>query len=236
DNSPHIIKSEKTAMEDNLFKKISGLVSSQTVIAHIRTATLGSLNILNTHPFQYGSWVFAHNGNIKNFQQHRKKLINLISSQISNYIFGDTDSEVIFFILLTELLKIKSLSEDFSMAEIQSANSMAITKINQIVGPCLNQEDGPPEETYLTYILTNGKTLLAHQGGKKLYYSTYKNRCRERDTCAFYAKECESPVQKGHINHLIFSSEQIAGDNIWLPLKFGETMGVDANMNLHRTL
>ena len=230
--SPHIIKSEKTAMEDNLFKKVSGIVTSQTVIAHIRNATLGQLNILNTHPFQHGQWVFAHNGNIKDFNKHKSSLKSLVAPEFANYILGDTDSEVIFYILLSELVKLQNLTEECLLSNLREMNTQAMAKITKITGPCLDQDDGPPDENYLTYILTNGKTLFAHQGGKKLYYSTYKSKCKERDTCSFFSTECENPVANGRINHLLFSSEPIQGDNIWLPMNFGDTIGVDANMNL----
>ena len=73
-DAPHLIKSEHSAVKDNLFKKVSGVVSSQTVLAHIRKATHGSKTVLNTHPFQYGKWIFAHNGNINNFNTHKKQL------------------------------------------------------------------------------------------------------------------------------------------------------------------
>ena len=45
-------------------------IKSLNVIAHIRKATQGDVNIENTHPFIreiWGeNWVFAHNGNLKN--------------------------------------------------------------------------------------------------------------------------------------------------------------------------
>ena len=58
DKSPHLIRSSKKAIGDKLFEQVSGVVSAQTVVAHIRKATQGSFNILNAHPFQYGKWIF----------------------------------------------------------------------------------------------------------------------------------------------------------------------------------
>ena len=46
-------------------------IRSKNVIAHIRKATQGSVGLENTHPFQrelWGRyWIFAHNGDLKNF-------------------------------------------------------------------------------------------------------------------------------------------------------------------------
>ena len=94
---PHIIKSDISAFKDSLFSKVSGIVSSQTVIAHIRKATEGEVNILNTHPFQYGRWVFAHNGHIRNFTSNRPMLLKLIDADLGRFILGTTDSEILFF-------------------------------------------------------------------------------------------------------------------------------------------
>ncbi|MCB0390154.1 MAG: class II glutamine amidotransferase [Bdellovibrionales bacterium] len=232
DSSPHVIKSEKTAIQDHLFKRVSGIVNSQTVIAHIRNATSGQQNILNTHPFQYGQWVFAHNGNIKNFSTTKNKLHGLVNPHLFKYILGDTDSEILFYILLTELQKIQNLTDLCTLNNLFEMNTKAIEKITKIIGPCLNQDDGPINENYLTYILTNGQVFFAYQGGKQLYYSTHKSKCKERNSCPFFAEECENPTLNGKVNHLLFSSEPIQGDNVWLPMTFGQSLGVDNQMIL----
>ena len=76
-NAPHLIKSETQALSSNLFTKVSGVVSSETVVAHIRRATKGENHVLNTHPFQFGRWIFCHNGNIDKFSEHRDALLKL---------------------------------------------------------------------------------------------------------------------------------------------------------------
>ena len=39
--SPHLIKADRPAIECEIFKKVSGVVSSHTVLAHIRKSTIG---------------------------------------------------------------------------------------------------------------------------------------------------------------------------------------------------
>ena len=56
-----------------------------------------------------------------------------------------------------------------------------------------------------------------------------------RRTCPSLSPECEAPTESGYVNHLIFSSETIMGENIWLPLETGELIGVDWRMKLNRT-
>jgi len=232
--SPHIIRSEKTAVNDNLFQKVSGVVSSETVIAHIRSATLGSVNILNTHPFQYGHWVFAHNGNIKNFDKHRDQLLSRISPTLKRFILGTTDSEIIFYFLLTRLeQKIDLKQKHCPIDLLQKSLKEALDVLISIVGEYCENDDGKNTETFLTFVLTNGETMIAHQGGKKLYYSTYKVKCTERDVCPYFADECEAPTKSGKVNHMVFSSEPLHGDNTWIPMEVGQMIGVDNSMELN---
>jgi glutamine amidotransferase len=230
--APHVIRSEKTAINDNIFKKVSGVVSSETVVAHIRNATLGTVNILNTHPFQYGNWIFAHNGNIKNFEQFKDQITAKISPHLKRFILGTTDSEIIFYLILSRLSERVELADRHcDIKDLQIAIKESLHELTEIVGDYCIHDDGSNKETFLTFIMTNGKTMIAHQGGKKLYYSTYKVKCSERETCPYFSEECEAPTKSGKVNHLIFSSEPLHGENTWVPMTIGQLIGVDEGMN-----
>ena len=231
--APHIIKSATTAINDNLFKKVSGVVSSQTVLAHVRNATLGEVNILNTHPFQFGKWTFAHNGNIKNFKKHKDEIIQHISPELKRFILGNTDSEIVFYYLLSKIqLKMKLDERDIDIDQLASFVKIAVNQLVEIIGDYSKIDDAGNAETYLTFILTNGETMLAHHGGKNLFYSTYKTKCSERDSCPSFTDECENATITGFVNHLIFASEPLSGENIWIPFDLGQLIGVDSKMKL----
>ncbi len=66
------------------------------VIAHVRKKTVGELSLANTHPFQHGAYVFAHNGTVDTSRFE-------ISAKRSAEITGSTDSEKMFAFLLTQL-------------------------------------------------------------------------------------------------------------------------------------
>ncbi|BBM87461.1 class II glutamine amidotransferase [Candidatus Uabimicrobium amorphum] len=230
---PHIIKSSEAAVDDNIFHKVSGVVSSETVIAHIRKATLGPKNILNVHPFQFGKWAFVHNGNIENFEKHRRPLLAMVAPELRRFILGQTDSEIMFYLILSHLKQHISLSaNNVPIEKMVNITKQAVQKIIALVGECSDEQETDPSKTYLTFVLTNGTTMLAHHGGKRLHYTTYKNRCVDRDTCPCFSFECENSTQSGYINHLIFSSEELTGDNIWLPMKQDQYIGVDHEMKL----
>jgi glutamine amidotransferase len=75
-------------------------IRSTHVIAHIRKATAGPVALENCHPFTrelWGRyWVFAHNGDLRDFHPHLHAAFHPV---------GDTDSERAFCWLLQEMAK-----------------------------------------------------------------------------------------------------------------------------------
>jgi predicted glutamine amidotransferase len=73
-------------------------IKSKNVISHIRKATIGQVKLENTHPFmrelwgQY--WIFAHNGNLDDFQPELDGTFCPV---------GDTDSERSFCYIMQSL-------------------------------------------------------------------------------------------------------------------------------------
>src|SRR5690606_1213442 len=143
------------------------------------------------------------------------------------------DSEALFYLLLSNLMSIHDLaSTQIGYTEIKSATQQSLEDIQKIVGDFYHEEGLGDKETYLTFILTNGHSMIAHQGGQRLHWSTWKNRCGERDTCPSFSPACEAASKDGQINHLVFTSEPLHGENIWNEMKPGEIIGVDARMKL----
>ncbi len=75
-------------------------IKSHNVVAHVRKATVGKVTLENCHPFGrelWGRyWVFAHNGDLKDFNPSLHGAFKPV---------GDTDSELAFCWLLQELNK-----------------------------------------------------------------------------------------------------------------------------------
>ncbi len=233
ENSPHLVKSAQAAIGDAIFKRVSGVVSSQTVVAHIRKTTVGNNNILNTHPFQYGNWVFAHNGNIKDFKDKRDELMARVSPSLRRFILGETDSELIFYFLLSHLSTKCNLGDkSIEHSLLTDSLNESMQELFKVAGKPALKDDSGEDATYYTFILTNGNNMVGYQGGKNLYYSAYKTRCGDRDSCPSFSPECEAQTKTGYINHLIFSSEPLSGENTWLALKKGQMISVDQHMLL----
>ncbi|MGC4088362.1 MAG: class II glutamine amidotransferase [Polyangiaceae bacterium] len=229
EGAPHVTRSPLTAVGDALFHRLSGVVASQTVLAHVRRATQGEKTVFNCHPFQYGRWVFAHNGDVVRFAELREKLVEAVAPSLRRFILGETDSEVVFFIFLTELSVFGPLGGRF---ELDSALSAMRATVQRVRALCDQPEQGL--NSLLTLIATDGEMLVATQGGKELFVSTYKTRCADRERCPSLSASCEAP-STGSVNHLVLSSEPLHGENVWLPLEPGEMVGIDASMQPRRS-
>ncbi|MBR58447.1 MAG: class II glutamine amidotransferase [Myxococcales bacterium] len=224
---PHMIRNADTAVDDRLFQRVSGIVASNTVLAHLRKATVGEINLLNCHPFQYGPWVFAHNGEIPRFDEVADELRARIAPRFRRFIMGTTDSEICFYLFLTCLhqrTEITQRSVRFEYA--QAALQDTVAQIREVADAKLG------EPSLLTFLATNGDMIIGCHGGKELVYSTHKKRCTERDTCPAFSVECENPTD-GSINHVIISSEVISDEDIWQTLGPAKGIGVDHRMNVH---
>ena len=228
DGSPHVTRSPSTALSDALFHRLSGVVSSQTVLAHVRKATQGAHTVLNCHPFQYGRWIFAHNGDIPGFEGRREVLLNDVAPELRRFILGETDSEVIFFVFLTLLAERGSLASRHELDVVSNALGRTVQRVRALC------DDGQGDPALLTLMVTDGEILAASEGGKNLFWSTYKRRCSDRDRCSSLSAVCEAPTTSGHVNHFIVSSEPLQGENVWEPFGAGEIVAVDRTMRLHR--
>jgi glutamine amidotransferase len=227
DGSPHLTRSAETALGDQLFHRLSGVVSSETVLAHVRKATQGNVNVLNCHPFQYGRYTFAHNGDIPNFEAKRRAVLDAIMPRLRGFILGDTDSEAIFYLFLSQLSVYGPLTSRLGVEEVGAALKATQSVVRELC-------DEADARALLTMVVTDGTAMAAVQGGKELYFSTHKTRCADRDACPHLSEVCESPSASGNVNHFLVSSEPLEGENVWTPLGEGELVGVDFRMRLHR--
>lgn len=228
DGTPHVTRSPLTALGDSLFHKLSGVAASETVLAHVRKATQGPKTVFNCHPFQYGRWVFAHNGDIPTFGARRDELVAAVAPELARFVLGETDSEIVFYLFLTMLRRHAPLGERFELEQVMDA----LRGATEIVRTVCDRGDASP--ALLTLLVTDGELLAATQGGRELYWSSHKNRCADRERCPSLSASCEAPSRDGNVNHFIVSSEPLSGENVWQPFGAGEIIGVDRKMQLHR--
>ena len=124
-------------------------IHSLNVVAHIRKATQGTVSLENTHPFQrelWGQyWVFAHNGNLPQFQP------DLDGSFLP---VGNTDSERIFCWLL------QSLRNRFG--DMPPTRAAIFDFVHELIHPVSGLG-------IFNFLLSNGLCLFAHSSTELSY-------------------------------------------------------------------
>ena len=133
-------------------------VRSDLTIGHVRAATVGSMRTENTHPFRYREWLFAHTGSLERYGAIKERLLDSIPEFLRKNIRGDTDSEVLFHVLLSFLFDAGRL-RDGGRADTRTvigALSSTISLVDQLVA----EEGGQPERA-MNALLTNGEILAA---------------------------------------------------------------------------
>ena len=103
DDDAYVIKSTNAAHACARFERASHRLTSHTFLVHVRRATVGLVDHVNAHPFRFGRWLFAHNGTIFGFDRLQDWFESQIHPQLLPLILGDTDSEHLFFFLLSRL-------------------------------------------------------------------------------------------------------------------------------------
>jgi glutamine amidotransferase len=90
---------------DLSFASIAGLVSSNAVLAAVRSASPGMpIEETSTPPFTEGPWLFSHNGFVPGFRTGvGRELRRKVSETRSLGIAGATDSELLFALVLDRL-------------------------------------------------------------------------------------------------------------------------------------
>lgn len=210
DGLPLIEKQTWAAFDGEHFTKAAARVYAHTAVAHVRRATVGETSIENTHPFNHGSWIFAHNGTIPNFLKVRDRMMPRIELMFENDIRGTTDSEHVFYYILSLHYRNPNVS------------------LRRLVGKALSQivewsaEIDPERKVGLNVILTDGQFFVGSRLGRTLWHLT-------RDD-AFVCPICG----KSHVHHepradyraVEIASEPITDEN-WQEVPDGTVFSVD---------
>jgi glutamine amidotransferase len=174
-------------------------IKSHNVVAHVRKATVGQVALENCHPFVrelWGrNWVFAHNGDLKNYAP---KLHG------SFHPVGSTDSELAFCWLMQELAK--------SHADVPSVAELSCT-LRELV-PHIAKHGT------FNFLLSNGQALWAHATTKLQYvlrcHPFRQVHLKDEDVCVNLA-ELNSPQDR----LVIVVTEPLTTDEDWVAMAPG---------------
>jgi glutamine amidotransferase len=175
-------------------------IRSHNVIAHIRKATQGVVALENTHPFVrelWGRyWVFAHNGDLKNYQPRLHAAFRPV---------GSTDSERAFCWLMQELAK--------AHADLPPVGELTATLAELV--PRIAAHGS------FNFMLSNGQALWAHCSTKLSWlvreHPFRKARLQDEDMSVDFAELTTTADRVA-----VVVTEPLTADEAWRAFEPGE--------------
>lgn len=177
-------------------------IKSRNVIAHIRKATQGVINLENSHPFireLWGRhWIFAHNGDLKDFYPTLSGAFQPV---------GNTDSERAFCYLLDQLVQRFGYQTEPSLDDIFQ---LLIELSPQIA-----------EYGTFNFILSNGQALFSY-ATTKLHWLVREYPFQPAQLIDLDVEVDFSQVTTPEDRVAVITTEPLTQNEVWTPYQAGE--------------
>lgn len=206
-----VLREPVAAHASETFEAHARAVCSELVLAHVRKASVGQNCEANTHPFEHGGWLFAHNGTVRRFDQRRAEIERRIDPALRRHLRGDTDSERCFFLFLGELAR-ERRGDPLARAGRAMLRVAAFLRATD--------PSDVPRPSVANFIATDGDAVVALRFGKMLHLA---------------APAVDEPLRDGmRLRALLVSSEPTDSRLRWRALAHGQGVAIDSRMVLHR--
>jgi predicted glutamine amidotransferase len=141
------------ASEDERFHQLAVGSRGEILVSHIRQKTVGETSLANTHPFERGRWLFAHNGTVKDAAWLQERASHDRLAEVR----GETDSELLFAWLLTRF-------DDAGVADKPATDAT-----DTALGRATRAAREHTGFGAFNFLLSDGKTTYAHRFGRTMY-------------------------------------------------------------------
>lgn len=203
--TPCVVTSTMPAWSNQNLRRLSYHIKSDCFFAHVRAASPGMpVSDVNCHPFQYGRFLWMHNGSISEFHRIKRRLRASLPDTIYDWIQGTTDSEHAFGVFLNALGDTQRNCSAMDMAE---ALMQTIEQLERWTA-----EAGPAGPSYYNFAVTDGLSVAALRYASdptlepaSLYCSVFGNYVCDKGIARLL--ECDVTERS-----VIISSEQLTPD------------------------
>lgn len=213
---PQVHKQPIAAWEDTEFATEAHDLTGTTFVAHVRYATTGSHDVVNTHPFLQDGRIFAHNGVLEGLDVLDERLREVGTAAL---VLGQTDSERVFALITAS---IRAAGGDVTAGLVDAMRWLA---------------DNVP--IYAVNILLSTATdlwALRYPESHELYLSD------RRETSAdhrFHLRTSRIRAESQHLRDhpsVVFATEPMDDAARWQLIEPGELVHIDAGLQISRDL
>ena len=152
--TPCVFTSLTPAWSNQNLRRLAEHVKSPCFFAHVRAASPGmQVSEQNCHPFQYGRYLWMHNGGIEGFNRIKRRLRQSLPDHLYHAIEGTTDSEHAFALFLSLL---EDTDRTASVGEMGQILVKTIARLEQWTA-----EAGITGPSYYNFAVTDGQSIAA---------------------------------------------------------------------------
>ena len=191
---------------------LSRVIRSKIIIAHVRKGTGAPPSEINSHPFQYKNWIFAHNGSVD-----RDYLFSLLRDEYRKALKGETDSEVYFYWILQCIEESKDVIEGIKKS------------INKVTDKGYSG---------LNFLLSDGKCLYAfrYSSSSRDYYSLWvlKREPSKSGPLEFESQETKALLHSKSLKGeraVLVCSEKLTEEK-WEEIRFGNILIIQPDLDM----
>eukprot|EP01102_Stenamoeba_stenopodia_P020171 TRINITY_DN7774_c0_g1_i2.p1 TRINITY_DN7774_c0_g1~~TRINITY_DN7774_c0_g1_i2.p1 ORF type:complete len:347 (+),score=59.20 TRINITY_DN7774_c0_g1_i2:166-1206(+) len=154
-------------------------IESTCIFCHVRAASPGSfISEANCHPFNFGRYLFMHNGGIPAFIKYKVKILQALSEKTTAMIAGTTDTEHIGAYFVEQLGR--DPNEESTVEEIRDALLKTIGFITKLTKKI--------HRGTLDYEVELSSSLnLAVTDGKCVVATRYRNHPTDQPPSLYYS-------------------------------------------------
>ena len=213
---PQLDKQPIAAWHDKAFATEAHDLTGTTFIAHVRYATTGAHDLVNTHPFLQDGRIFAHNGVLEGLDALDERLRQVGTADL---VLGQTDSERVFALITAG---IRAHDGDVSAGLVDAMRWLA---------------DNVP--IYAVNVLLSTATdmwALRYPEAHKLYVSDRRDAPLGSE---FHLRTKRIRTHSKHLSiqpSVVFATEPMDDAARWQLIDPGELVHVDAGLQISRDL
>lgn len=197
-------------------------IQSNTLLVHIRRATVGAWKSTNTHPFRFRRWLFGHVGHLPALDPRREELEASLPPFLARNIAGETDSELAFHLFLDNLFKDGTLN-DLTLPAERLADYLR--HCDERIAEWHAGSKEPP--TYAIAV-TNGQVMGVICRGEVVHYSHREGI----HGCSEHGGEEQDRQSHGRFKGIMIGAQMSDPGHQWREVSDGSLLTVSRSLEL----
>jgi glutamine amidotransferase len=177
-NRPCVYRNIRPPLNDLNLASLCAHTSTKCVFAHIRASGSATPTVeTNNHPFVFGRYMFMHNGVVANFKKIKVALLQKLSVNAYENIFGSTDTEHVAALFFTYLGD--DWDTEIPVEKLKKTMINTVQDVLALIQQSVKDKDEVLPHSSLNFVVTDGCQLLAIRFSSvddieppSLYYST----------------------------------------------------------------